>query len=69
MKRISVESSNLRSIGYDVDAGKLEVEFKGGEVYEYSRISPQVWDNFLSASSKGKFFALYLRSLGGRRIS
>jgi len=27
MDRINVESTNLRSIGYDIDASTLEVEF------------------------------------------
>jgi len=35
MKRQAVESSNLASVGYDVENEILEVEFKHGRVYQY----------------------------------
>ncbi|GEM_PF-5881279 len=34
MKRENVESSSIKSIGYDINQMILEVEFKNGSVYE-----------------------------------
>jgi len=55
MKRIAVASSNVRSIGYDSETRTLEVEFKGGSVYEYYDVEPEVYSEFMKAPSKGRF--------------
>lgn len=44
MKRQSVESSNLASIGYDAENEILEVEFKHGGVYQYFDVPENVYD-------------------------
>lgn len=46
MERAPVESSQIRSIGYDAGARKLHVEFIGfggkpGSVYEYTNVEPE----------------------------
>lgn len=56
MQRHPVESSNIRSIGYDSDEGLLEVEFHSGGVYQYREVPENVFQRFLCASSKGRFF-------------
>lgn len=57
MDRKSVESSNLVSIGYDSENSTLEVEFKGGAVWQYFDVPESVWYEFDGSESKGKFFA------------
>ena len=39
MKRQSVESSNLASVGYDEEKQILEVQFKHGGVYQYFEVT------------------------------
>lgn len=56
MDRINVTSSNIRSIGYDPKAQALEVEFKSGSLYRYSGVPASVYDTFVAAPSKGRFF-------------
>ncbi len=56
MVRTSVSSSNIRSIGYDAKAQILEVEFKSGGIYQYLNVPEDVFDRFMAASSKGRFF-------------
>ncbi len=56
MDRISVESSNLASVGYDEDSSIMEVEFNDGSVYQYYSVPSYVFDELLTASSKGKYF-------------
>jgi KTSC domain len=50
-----VDSSSLRSIGYDRKTQTLEVEFKNGGVYRYSEVPLELWTRLQKAASKGKF--------------
>lgn len=56
MLRVVVDSSSLRSIGYDRSACALEVEFLSGAVYRYADVPPELWTEFSSSNSKGQFF-------------
>jgi hypothetical protein len=62
MKRQSVESSNLASIGYDAENEILEVEFNHGGVYQYSDVPQDVYEELMSASSHGKYFSANIRN-------
>ena len=64
MKRISVESSAIASIGYDEDPETLEVEFAGGTVYPYLRVPADIAAAFVDADSRGKYFAEVVRGAG-----
>ncbi len=35
MQREPVQSSNIRSVGYDLDEQLLEIEFENGNIYQY----------------------------------
>lgn len=48
MKRQSVSSSNLRSVGYDPETKTLEVEFQNGSVYQYFNVPPQVYKGLMT---------------------
>lgn len=61
MERIAVESSQIRSIGHDAVTDTLEVEFKTGAVYQYRGASRALFDGFLEAESKGRYFGQYIR--------
>lgn len=50
-----VESSNLKSYGYDINHSLLAIEFKGG-MYLYFGVPANVHAAFTGAESKGKFF-------------
>ncbi len=54
--REPVKSSNLVSVGYDQDLKVLEIEFKGGGIYQYEKVPKRVHLALLAAPSKGKFF-------------
>ncbi|MHB1147329.1 MAG: KTSC domain-containing protein [Lutibacter sp.] len=56
MKRQSVESSNLASIGYDAANEILEVEFNHGGVYQYFDVPENVYEALMNASSHGRYF-------------
>jgi KTSC domain len=64
MNRIPVSSSNLASIGYDPVTQTLEVEFLHGGVYQYSDVSPSVYDGLMEAESHGSYFDRHVKKAG-----
>ena len=51
MRRMAVDSSRIRSVGWENNV--LEVEFKSGAVYQYYDVSESEYRSFLSSSSLG----------------
>ncbi len=62
MKRESVSSSNLASIGYDSENEILEIEFKHGGIYKYCDVPETEYEALMSASSHGKYFSANIRN-------
>jgi len=56
MDRIPVSSTDLASVGYDVESSVLEVEFHKSGIYQYFGVAADVHDQLISASSKGRYF-------------
>ena len=56
MDRQYVESSMINSIGYDMDAAILEIEFKNGAIWDYPDFPEYLWYEFEATESKGQFF-------------
>ena len=61
MYRTPVNSSNIRSIGYDAQSATLEVEFTTGDVYQYYNAPEHLYQQFLQASSHGQFLNDHIR--------
>ena len=55
MERISVESSNLASVGYNTEAAILEIEFHSGGIYQYFAVPQEIYDGLMNAASKGSY--------------
>ena len=62
MQRQSVESSNLKSVGYDEFLLVLEIEFKSGAVYRYYGVPSEVHDELINSESVGKYFNANVKS-------
>jgi hypothetical protein len=56
MERISVQSSNLASVGYDPQSLTLEVEFRNGSAYQYFGVPEYIYEGLINAGSKGAYF-------------
>lgn len=56
MQRKRVNSSRLHSVGYDERSQTLEVELANGQVYQYARVSPEVYRRFMAAPNPTSFF-------------
>jgi len=55
MERKNVNSSNLRSVGYDESNGILEIQFRTNKTYQYLGVPKSIFIGLLSAASKGKY--------------
>jgi hypothetical protein len=56
MERKRVNSSKLRSVGYDEASQVLEVEMSNGQVYQYVGVYPEVYRRFMAAPNPTSFF-------------
>jgi len=56
MERKRVNSSRIRSIGYDPATRTLEIEFSDGRINAYGGVSPEIHRAFLAAPSPNSFF-------------
>lgn len=61
IRRAPVESSNLKSVGFDSKTETLEVEFIHGGVYCYFDVPEEVYAALMKAESKGGFFQKNVR--------
>ena len=57
MKRKTVKSSNIKSVGYDIRNKILEIEFNNGAVYHYKDVGVITTLEFIFAESLGQHFA------------
>jgi KTSC domain len=56
MKREAVESTTMRSMGYDAKSKVLEIEFQSRVVYQYLDVPAAVHEELWLAESKGQYF-------------
>ncbi|MBI5232682.1 MAG: KTSC domain-containing protein [Coriobacteriales bacterium] len=55
MEMIPVVSSNVGEVGYDVDSQALHVRYLNNRTYVYADVPEAVFQELLSAPSKGSF--------------
>ena len=56
MERKRVNSSKIRSVGYDEKTQTLEIEFSNGDVYQYPKVYPEVFRRFMAAPNATTFY-------------
>jgi hypothetical protein len=61
MEREYVQSSMIKSFGFDSPSSTLEVEFNSGAVWQYFDVSESTYYEMKSAESCGKFFNANIR--------
>lgn len=68
LEQIPVQSSNLKAVAYQADFARLYVWFQpeGAKesLYAYDDISPDLFDQLVAASSKGKFLDTKIKKAG-----
>lgn len=61
MTRTKIDSSQIASLGYDAETQVLEVEFKGGKVYQYFEVPPEKFAELQAAESAGKYLNQHIK--------
>ena len=56
MERKRVNSSKIRSVGYDEKTMTLEVELSNRQVFQYPKVYPEVYRRFMAAPNPTTFF-------------
>jgi hypothetical protein len=60
---ITVNSTNIDSVGYNADTQTLTVKFKvSGQTYEYLNVPQRLYESLMTAESKGKYINNNIRS-------
>jgi len=57
-----IESSNIIRVDYNTTQNKLYVYFKNKQVYSYTNVTKELYEQFENADSQGKFFIKNIRS-------
>ena len=55
MERKKVNSTHVRSIGYDTKDQTLEIEFFSGSVMQYSRVSSEIHRRLMASTAMKSF--------------
>lgn len=63
---VTAASSTILSVGYDGHAHTLEVEFRGGAVYQYADVPMVIYHDLLSADAPGAYFDAVVKKGGYR---
>jgi hypothetical protein len=56
MERKRVNSSKIRSVGYDERNQTLEIEFTTGQVLQYLRVSHETYRRLMAAPNAAAYF-------------
>jgi hypothetical protein len=65
MKPLTVDSTTLITIAYDIDRRLLQLEFRDRAIYHYFNVPADAYHGLVNASSKGSYFN---RSIRGRFV-
>ena len=62
MQRILLNSTSLRTAGYQDFSALLEVEFRSGDVYQYFGVPSEIYRALLQAESAGAYLNSHIRN-------
>ena len=58
----AVESSLFTAAAYRPEARQLYLRFRDGNIYRYFDCTAEMYDSFLAAESKGRYFSSHIRN-------
>ena len=61
MKRIAINSGVFLSVGYDAELQVLEIEFSDRSVYQFVRVTAEVYALFMQSTDKQKYFEQFIQ--------
>lgn len=63
MERTPIESTELRSVGYDETNYRMVIEFQDGRVFEYLGVPRDEYRGLMEADSPGQYFRRNVRGV------
>jgi hypothetical protein len=65
MRRETVDSDPIASIGYESRRCELDIEFRdSGDIYRYFQVSAEEYSEFMAAESKGSYLNQVFKAKG-----
>jgi hypothetical protein len=64
IRREHVDSTALRSVGYDSQRAVLQVELLEGAIYDYLGVPAEEYAAFMKAGSKGRYYSRVFKPKG-----
>ena len=61
MDPVPVDSTLLLWVAYSPEQQRLRLKFRSGELYDYSRVPQTIYQDLLTADSKGRYFNQHIR--------
>ena len=68
LKTYTVESSNIKSVGYDIFKQEMTIAFHGGNKYLYKDINQTTVCQLLFAHSIGKYFHKIIKPCNSTKL-
>jgi len=68
MKRENVESSVLKSVGYDKDKKVLETELVNNAIYEYYKVPVSEYTNLMKSASLGEYYNRHIKKYRYKKL-
>lgn len=59
--KLTPESSQIHSIGYDKESKTFEIVYKNKSKYHYYNVAEELWQQAQSAESVGKFCSAHIK--------
>jgi hypothetical protein len=63
MERIQINSSDLKSVGYDPVKHTLEIEFNNGEVIQYVNVPEKIYSGLMRTESQAKYINALIKNI------
>ena len=61
MQMIPVQSSAISAVGFDAFTQRMKIRFLEGGTYTFCGVPAHIFEGFLAASSKGRFYDRHIR--------
>lgn len=61
MPRETIDSSAIAAVQYDEAGRNLDIDLTTGRLYRYVDVPPEVYEAFMAAKSKGRYYNDHIR--------
>jgi len=63
IKKFSTDQSSvIKEIAYNSETHNMRITFKSGSIYVYESVPENVFNEFITSESLGKYFGMYIKN-------